>query len=194
MTTGQSCTPMNIENPYQHLTNAQLLKKVGIAKVPDPDAPMQRMLSQLHTHEIANALREIAFRYGEQRLKPKQKLCCAADVYNHFRVRLGTVQQHLFMVVLLNTCNQYMTDTVVTQGTLNRSLIHPREAFFLALAERAASVVFVSNHPSGSVEPSSQEIEVTQRLVEVGKVIRIPVVDHVIIGDGYCSLADNGLL
>jgi len=86
-------------------------------------------------------------------------------------------------------------DITVTRGLLNSSLVHPREVFREAIAERAAAIILVHNHPSGDPTPSPDDRVVTEQLVQAGKVLDIPVQDHVIIGRGrYISFAEAGLL
>ena len=83
---------------------------------------------------------------------------------------------------------------MITMGTLNQSLIHPREIFAPAIELRAASVILIHSHPSGDTKPSQQDIEITKRLSEVGEIMGIKVMDHVIIGDDYFSFVDDGIM
>jgi DNA repair protein RadC len=83
----------------------------------------------------------------------------------------------------------------VTAGTLNAALADPRECFHYAVREKAAGVIFVHNHPSGNPEPSQEDLAMTRQLVEAGRVLGIPVHDHLIVGgDQFTSLADRGLV
>ncbi len=101
----------------------------------------------------------------------------------------------MFYVLTLNTQLRVVSCQEVTRGILNSSLVHPREVFRLAIAEGAAGIVVVHNHPSGDPTPSADDKAVTRQLVEAGKVLDIPVYDHVVIGDGrYVSFAEAGLL
>jgi len=101
----------------------------------------------------------------------------------------------VFYVLTLNTQLRVVSCQEVTRGILNSSLVHPREVFRLAIAEGAAGIVVVHNHPSGDPTPSADDKAVTRQLVEAGKVLDIPVYDHVVIGDGrYVSFAEAGLL
>lgn len=86
-----------------------------------------------------------------------------------------------FCVFMLNTQNQIISREIISIGTLNASLIHPRESFRTAILKNAASIIIVHNHPSGSLEPSAEDIKVTKRLQDVGKLIGIEVLDHVIV-------------
>src|SRR5437899_2732981 len=84
---------------------------------------------------------------------------------------------------------------LITRGMLNSSLVHPREVFRAAIAEAAAGIIVVHNHPSGDPTPSADDRAVTRQLVEAGRVLDLPVYDHVIVGgDRYVSLAEAGLL
>jgi DNA repair protein RadC len=100
-----------------------------------------------------------------------------------------------FHVLILDAMNRLKVGVRVTSGTLNASLVHPREVFKPAIDHRAASIIVVHNHPSGNPEPSREDIEITRQLVEAGKVVGIPLHDHIIVaGDRYTSLAERGLL
>jgi len=108
---------------------------------------------------------------------------------------LRDLRHEEFWTVLLTSANKVQAEVRTTTGTLNASLAHPRECFAEAVQRRAAGVVFVHNHPSGNPEPSGEDLSLTRQLVEAGRVLGIPVHDHVIIaGDRYTSFADRGLL
>ncbi len=109
-------------------------------------------------------------------------------------------QQEGFFVITLDTKNRATREPVrVFQGTLNSSPVHPREIFKPAIAESAAAVILAHNHPSGDPTPSAEDIAITKRLVEAGKVVGIPVLDHVVIGKptestpGFLSMRERGL-
>jgi DNA repair protein RadC len=95
----------------------------------------------------------------------------------------GKKKEH-FLVLLLDTRNRLIRVSTVSMGSLDSSIVHPREVFKEAISACAASVIFVHNHPSGDPEPSEDDIELTRRLVEAGRVLGILVLDHVIVGDG----------
>ena len=100
----------------------------------------------------------------------------------------GKKKEH-FLALLLDTRNRLIRTATVSMGSLDSSIVHPREVFKEAIKASAASVIFVHNHPSGDPEPSPDDIELTRRLVEAGKLLGIVVLDHVIVGDGaYLSL------
>jgi DNA repair protein RadC len=95
----------------------------------------------------------------------------------------GKKREH-FLTLLLDTRNRLIRVATVSMGSLDSSIVHPREVFKEAISASAASVIFVHNHPSGDPEPSEDDLELTRRLVEAGKLLGILVLDHVILGDG----------
>lgn len=100
-----------------------------------------------------------------------------------------------FLVLLLDAKNGLKHVQELTVGTLNASLVHPREVFKLAIDFRAAAVLVAHNHPSGNPEPSAEDLAVTRQLVEAGKVVGIPLHDHLIVaGERFTSLAERGML
>lgn len=117
------------------------------------------------------------------------------DVANFFIPMLRGVRQERFYVVLLNSSNRITRIKLITEGTLNASLVHPREVFRFAIIETAASMILVHNHPSGNTTPSEEDLTMTRKLVEAGKLIDIPVLDHLIIAeDRFTSLARLGYI
>ena len=117
------------------------------------------------------------------------------DVHKFLHERASQELGEVFYVLTLNTQSRVVSCQEVTRGTLNSSLVHPREVFRLAIAEGAAGIIVVHNHPSGDPTPSADDRTVTKQLVEAGKIIDIPVYDHVVIGNGcYVSFAEAGLL
>ena len=117
------------------------------------------------------------------------------DVARVFAPRLEDLPVEEFHVAILDAQHRLERDVTITRGLLTSSLVHPREVFREAIAERAAAVILVHNHPSGDPTPSPDDIKVTEQLVAAGRLLDIPVHDHVIIGRGrYTSFAESGLL
>jgi DNA repair protein RadC len=117
------------------------------------------------------------------------------DVVAPFAPRLEDLPVEEFHVAVLDAQHRLERDITVTRGILNSSLVHPREVFREAIAERAAAIILVHNHPSGDPAPSADDRNVTDQLVSAGRLLDIPVHDHVIIGRGrYTSFAEAGLL
>jgi DNA repair protein RadC len=116
-----------------------------------------------------------------------------ADVFRRMGSRLRDLPQEEFHALLLNTRHRVLREVAVTRGILDASLVHPREVFRLAVVEGAAGVILVHNHPSGDPTPSPEDRAVTRQLAEAGRALGIPVLDHVIVGDGsWRSLAEDG--
>jgi DNA repair protein RadC len=104
-------------------------------------------------------------------------------------------RQEQFAVLLLNARHEVTRRALVSQGSLNASIVHPREVFRPAILGSAASVILVHNHPSGDPEPSEEDLSITRRLAQVGELLGIPVLDHVVVGKrGFVSLRARGQL
>ena len=117
------------------------------------------------------------------------------DVHEVFAPRLQDLPVEEFHVAVLDSQHRLERDVTVTRGLLNSSLVHPREVFREAIAENAAAIILVHNHPSGDPTPSPDDRITTEQLVQAGRVLDIPVQDHIIIGRGrYISFAEAGLL
>ena len=117
------------------------------------------------------------------------------DVYQLYAPRLQDLPVEEFHVAVLDAQHRLERDVLVTRGILNSSLVHPREVFREAIAERAAAIVLVHNHPSGDPTPSADDRAVTEQLVAAGRLLDIPVHDHVVVGRGrYTSFAEAGML
>jgi DNA repair protein RadC len=138
---------------------------------------------------------EIARRINGAKWQVGEPLRSAEDVFRHFREHLAQEKRELFYVVLLNNKNKKIRDVKISEGSLTASLVHPREVYNPVIRESAAAVIFVHNHPSGDPAPSPEDIEITRRLKEVGEVMGVRVLDHVVIGhERYFSFSDRGLL
>jgi DNA repair protein RadC len=118
-----------------------------------------------------------------------------ADVAARYGPRLRDLKREVFVVVLLDTAGRVTGDFTVSEGGLAASIVEPRAVFQRAVLENAAAVVCLHNHPSGNPEPSREDISITRQLVEAGRLMGIPVHDHVIIaGRGFTSMSERGLL
>lgn len=103
--------------------------------------------------------------------------------------------EEVMQMLVLNTRNIIIGSYEISRGSLNSSIVHPREVFKRAIASNASSIIIAHNHPSGDTSPSSEDIAITKRLIECGKLLGIEVLDHIIIGEyGYTSLKEQGLL
>jgi DNA repair protein RadC len=118
----------------------------------------------------------------------------AKDVAKLMIPEMQSLDREHFMILLLDTKNHVTKIHTVSVGSLNASVVHPRECFRPAIAAQAASIILVHNHPSGDVEPSDEDVKLTRRLVAAGDVIGIKVLDHVIIGGTkHLSIMDRGV-
>lgn len=138
---------------------------------------------------------EIGERHATVPLLPGRKLGSPESVFAHFGPRLRHRRQESFYALLLDTRQRLIREIEVSRGSLNESLVHPREVFGPALREAAAALVVVHNHPSGDPQPSRQDVEVTRRLAEAGELLGIRLLDHVVIGASeFRSFARMGWL
>lgn len=118
-----------------------------------------------------------------------------SDVYETMKANLEFLQQEEFWVIGLNTKNQVVFKENISMGTLNASLVHPREVYKRLIKRACASCILVHNHPSGDPTPSHEDIDLTRKLVEAGKLLDMAVLDHVIVGMGkYVSFKEKGLI
>jgi DNA repair protein RadC len=138
---------------------------------------------------------EIARRTQAVRSTERAKITGPEQIANRYMPLMRDLKREVFKIVLLDSANQIIKDVVISEGTLNASLVHPREVFKAALDDHAASLILIHNHPSGNPEPSTEDITITQQLREAGKVMGVPVRDHIILaGHKYTSLAQMGYL
>lgn len=143
---------------------------------------------------IAAAL-ELGRRLATEAEPPPERIRGPADVHRYYVPRLRDLAVEEFHVLALGSQSQVRCDLLITRGILNSSLVHPREVFRAAIAEAAAGIIVVHNHPSGDPTPSADDRAVTRQLVEAGRLLDLPVHDHVIVGgDRYMSFAEAGLL
>ncbi len=126
--------------------------------------------------------------------KPKPTLKSPEDVAAVVRSQLKDKKKEHFLVLCLDTRNRLIHCRQVSIGSLDTSIVHPREVFKEAVSSSAASVIFVHNHPSGDPEPSKEDVELTKRLAKAGEIIGIDVLDHIVVCDkSYLSLKARGL-
>jgi DNA repair protein RadC len=138
---------------------------------------------------------ELVRRIQSQRDIPKAYFKRSSDVVNHYLPLVRDLRKEVFKVLLLNRANRLIKEVTVSEGTLEASIVHPRDVFHEALLEPAAGVILIHNHPSGNPNPSEEDLRITKQLVEAGKLLGIKVYDHIILaGESYRSLADEGLI
>ena len=151
-------------------------------------------LGQAKAATVLAAL-EIGRRIASAKPIEKIHLSCPQDVADFLMPRLRYAAKEQFVVILLNGKNKVIGTEVVSEGSLSSSVVHPREVYAPAILHHAAAIMVAHNHPSGDPKPSFEDEEVTRMLSRSGKVLGIPMIDHVIIGDGnYYSFLENEAL
>ncbi len=131
---------------------------------------------------------------ARRRIRPRgTKVKGPVDVYNLVR-HLSDRKQEAFIAVSLNGAHEVIATRVITVGLLDRTQVHPREVYADIIADRAAAVIVAHNHPSGELTPSKEDIAVTKRLGEAGKILGVNLLDHIVFGElGFVSLVELGL-
>lgn len=138
---------------------------------------------------------EIGRRLQSREAVAKMKITSPEDVAAVYLPKTRDWKVEKFLVVLLDAAGQIICDRILTEGTLNASLVHPREVFKTALDERAAALILIHNHPSGNPAPSAEDVRITEQLQKAGDIMGIPIKDHLILaGQQYTSLAKEGLM
>ncbi|HKL42472.1 MAG TPA: DNA repair protein RadC [Clostridia bacterium] len=138
---------------------------------------------------------ELNKRVSTYALRKRLKITSPNDVCNIFMDELRYDKKEKFIIVLLNTKSEIISKELISIGNLNSSIVHPREVYKYAIKKSAASVLFIHNHPSGNPDPSKNDKNITKRLTEVGEIIGINVIDHIIIGNNrYFSFKENNLI
>ncbi len=139
--------------------------------------------------------RTLGRRLEQRRLRPGRPFRSSSEIFRHFHPRMEHLRRECFWCALLDGKNRIMRLVRISEGSLTTSLAHPREVFRPAVQASAAAVIFVHNHPSGDPTPSQEDIQLTRRLADTGKILGIRALDHVVIGEtGFFSFADQGMM
>jgi DNA repair protein RadC len=132
---------------------------------------------------------------SQQKKFSNKKITSPEDIAKTFIPILRHDLKEKFIVVCLNSANRVIKYETISIGNLNSSVVHPREIFKVAIDSSSASIILIHNHPSGNPEPSNEDISITKKIVEVGKVMDIPVFDHIIIaGETFTSFVEKKLM
>jgi DNA repair protein RadC len=138
---------------------------------------------------------ELVRRIQSQKNMVRASFKRSSDVANHFLPLMRDLRKEVFKVLLLNRANRLIKEVTISEGTLEASIVHPRDVFREALLEPAAGIILIHNHPSGNPSPSEEDLRITKQLVEAGRLLGIKVYDHIILGgESHRSLADEGLI
>ena len=126
-------------------------------------------------------------------LPPETKYTTPEQVFKAFRYLMQETKEY-FLALHLDGKNKIICVDVVSIGSLNQSIVHPREVFKTALLSSAAAAILIHQHPSGDPAPSREDIAITKRLIEAGELLGIKILDHIIIGNGYVSMVESGMM
>lgn len=139
--------------------------------------------------------KDTSIKYPEYSEIPKKKITSPQDFFELFNPLMKDESKEVFLVAWLSTSNRVQGFEIVTSGTLNTSVVDPRGVFRSAIVANCANIIIAHNHPSGNLEPSNEDISITKKLVEVGKLIEINIFDHIIFADNtYTSFVERRLI
>ena len=174
----------------------KLAKEIVVLMDSDFDKLSLKTLCEIHGLGVAKASQILASIELSKRylIRSNKRITSAEDVYEELK-SFSTKSQEHFLTITLDGASHIINTRTVFIGTLNQSLVHPREVFADAIADRAAGIIIAHNHPSGTLEASRADLQITQRLKEVSKLVGIELLDHVILAKGgFYSFSDEGLL
>lgn len=174
----------------------KLAKEIVILMDDGFDMLTLKGLCDIHGLGIAKASQIIASIELSKRylIRSNKRITSAQEVYEKLK-EFSTKKQEHFLSITLDGASHIINTRTVFIGTLNQSMVHPREVFADAIADRAAGIIIAHNHPSGTLEASRADIQITQRLKEVSKLVGVELLDHVILSkNGFYSFSDEGLL
>ena len=187
----------NQQESAVHLAERLLTQAGGLSELPNYTL---EELQQFNGVGLAKAVHikaalELGKRIATYIREDREVASSPHQVAELFMEELRHKKKEYFMLLLLDTKNRVISREQVSVGSLNASIVHPREIFSIPIKKSASSVILVHNHPSGDPTPSREDQEVSKRLVEAGKLLGIEIKDHLIIGDGgYLSFKEKGLL
>ena len=168
------------------------LRRVGAAE--RSELTSVRGIGPARAASLAAAF-ELGRRLESEPARERRRISGPRDVHARLAPLLRDRRQEEFWAIYLDSQNRVLVERCITIGLLNSSLVHPREVFAPALSHAAASLILAHNHPSGDPEPSAEDVAVTAHLVESGRLLGIPVRDHVVLGSrGYVSMMERRLL
>ncbi|MFV0439465.1 MAG: RadC family protein [Desulfopila sp.] len=134
----------------------------------------------------------VASRYLRQRLTGKRYLHSSSDVREYLEHSLRGLKREVLAVIYLDSAHAILGSEIVAEGTINVNTVYPRELVLKAIGNHAAALIIAHNHPSGALTPSSQDVALTRNLFFICSFLQIQLLDHLIVGDGVYSFADNG--
>jgi len=137
----------------------------------------------------------LAARFQARKLEHLDRFTSPRQVFDYFHHEFRDCRKEYFLILLLDGKNRIIRRVQISEGSLNQSIVHPREVFSPAVRESAAAIILVHNHPTGDPAPSPEDLAITRRLREAGEIMGIKVLDHIVIGDGdFTSFVERGLM
>ena len=166
----------------------RLIKEYGLDKLFDCSLKELQEIKGIGPSKAMQllAMAELGKRYNQLKQtnnKNLRKISCAKDVFDIFHERLKDEKQEHFYILMLNNLNHIVEEKLISKGTLDKTLIHPREIFRFAIKNAVSKIILVHNHPDGDPMPSVNDLEITDELVKAGNLLGIKILDHVIIGN-----------
>jgi DNA repair protein RadC len=176
----------------------ELIKRFGsFRNIDTKNVTELKKIKGLGTAKIAQikAAIEIGKRFLKEKGLSKIKIKTSKDIVDYFMPYMRDAKKEIFKAILLDGKNKIIKDVTISEGTLNKGIVHPREVIKEAITESASALILLHNHPSGEPEPSQEDIEITNRLISACELVGIRVLDHVILGDNrYYSFYNEGLI
>lgn len=185
--------PALLQQDYITADNAQS-RVEDIAMLPFDELKYKGNLTDLEAARIIAGI-ELGIRIATSQKKRLHRIAAPSYAAEFFAPQMQYLQHEEMVVALLNARNEVIGSRVISRGTLTCSSVDPREVYAYAITNHAASIIIAHNHPSGDPMPSAEDIALTKIMEATGKIIRIPMVDHIIIGHGaYYSFQEDGRL
>lgn len=176
----------NLINKFENLKNISNAGYNELLEIPG--------LGKAKASKILAAI-ELGRRIQSEKNGNNTKFRCSEEVANYYIPLMKDLKKEQFKVILLDIKNKVIKDILISQGSLTSSIVHPREVLKPAIQASAASVIFIHNHPSGDPEPSTDDIEITNRLYKSCSILGISLLDHIIVAEnGYYSFKQKNLL
>jgi len=188
-TKGKSVISMAQEIINKHMNLAQLASKSSADLIKTSGVGKDKAATLIAAFEISRRI------LSQTKWYSQKKITSPADVAEIFIPLLRDEVKEQFLVVCLSSANKIIRYEKISIGNLNSSVVHPREIFKAAIENNSASIILIHNHPSENPEPSNEDISITKKLVEAGKIMDIPIFDHIIIaGNSYTSFVERRLV
>ncbi|MCD6112506.1 MAG: DNA repair protein RadC [Bacteroidales bacterium] len=178
----------------KHILNSVHDNLIELSKLDVVDLIKFKGIGQAKAISIIAAL-ELGKRRRYSEAVKREKILCSKDIFEIMQSVLSDVNYEQFWILLLNNSNKILKKENISMGGLTSTIVDPKKIYKKALENNAASIILCHNHPSGNVKPSEADIKLTKKLREAGKLMDLPILDHIIVGiENYFSFADEGIL